>query len=484
MSYLRKVLEVVEGFDENILHYFDDVETCLQVIDHGYLVHPLPNAVVHHKYLPSHIRNHSRIMLDPYRYVCDCAYFSLKYGRVAHSIHELEQSLVQKTAYMKAEAAQHVAMNRLTQDQYAYYVRRLSDAVEMGISKGLNLERAGRPIPPANPTTFLPCPEEIVGQDRLKLCWIGTADQIKPDELSTLAKMGHEVHVVTPSTDGNYQVDIDDGVWLHRISGLDRWCPEMEGRADELVLKRIAATYHEVCKIQATGSIDLICTPADDRLSTLCRYDDRFQVIQWPVAVAGAAQNLEAELRGVIRSHQSGTSRPTPDSNPQATVTKEWAKSLGISKGAAQRLLNPARYPTDYTALVRRLWDLPPQDCLRGLYELLLGRLPADQEVQHWLAVAQETSMVDVVSQLSSCLEASKREIPTDWVREVILAVRYREPGTHVPISHFRRIRNYLMRVPVLGKGIKSCRRLVGYLWNVHKQFAYLSNSAGLRRRS
>ena len=35
MSYSRKVLEIIAGFEENILHYFDDVETCLQVIDRG-----------------------------------------------------------------------------------------------------------------------------------------------------------------------------------------------------------------------------------------------------------------------------------------------------------------------------------------------------------------------------------------------------------------------------------------------------------------
>jgi glycosyltransferase involved in cell wall biosynthesis len=469
MSFSRKVLESIQGFDENILHYYDDVETCLQVIDHQFVVKALANAAVLHKYLPNHIRNHTRLMLDPYRYIRDTAYLGFKFGRVSRSDESIRRILDHKIAQMKSEAATHLAAGRFTEEQRDYFIRRLDAALSDETSKGRTLSRTGREIPPANPANFLLFSQLLSLDKRLKLCWIGASysQDSAPRWLARAAGDGHEVHVIISDADGIYQLDMQEGVWIHRLPDPLRWCPEVESHPDEGLLKQIAACYHEVCKIQAGAPIDLVVTPLGDTLGSLCRFDDRFPTVRTPESWNADWSTTENDFRTIITTHRL-TQKKTDEHKQLAMVKAKWARSLRdslkfgsrIARAIASRLLKPARFPIDYTAEVRKLWKLSETECLQEAYQLLLGRMPKTEEIDHWLGVAEVRSTVDVIAMLALSPEARKRSIPTDWVRELVPALGHRAPGKLGLISGMRQFQNRLMRLPVFGKAMRFARKL------------------------
>ena len=81
-------------------------------------------------------------MMDPYRYICDNAYFAFKFGRT-RSADAIKQILIQKTMGMKSEAASNLAAG-FTEDQHKYYLRRLEEALATGTNKGVTLVGPGR----------------------------------------------------------------------------------------------------------------------------------------------------------------------------------------------------------------------------------------------------------------------------------------------------------------------------------------------------
>ncbi len=147
----------------------------------------------------------------------------------------------------------------------------------------MTLVRAGKRIQPATPAAFLRFSQVLAAENRAQAlldCHELSCSRpvIRVDFARCSA--GHEVHVITLSDDGTYRLDMEEGVWIHRLAAPRRWCPEVEGQPGELLLKRISASYHEFCKIQDAGTVDLVAAPARDVLGSLCQFDDRFPMVQ------------------------------------------------------------------------------------------------------------------------------------------------------------------------------------------------------------
>jgi len=79
-SFRRNALIEIGGFDEEIEYYLDETEVCMQIIDRGYQLRSLTRAIVHHKYLSSHIRNQQKVVLDPYSTVKNHCCFAVRNG--------------------------------------------------------------------------------------------------------------------------------------------------------------------------------------------------------------------------------------------------------------------------------------------------------------------------------------------------------------------------------------------------------------------
>ena len=78
--FRRDALLRVGGFDETYDYYLDETDLCCRLIDAGYVLRQLPNAPVHHKFLPSGIRDHQRVVTNWFPIMKNQVYFSYRHA--------------------------------------------------------------------------------------------------------------------------------------------------------------------------------------------------------------------------------------------------------------------------------------------------------------------------------------------------------------------------------------------------------------------
>ena len=398
MSFRRAVLAAVGGFDENILHYYDDVEIALRVIDHGYTVRPLPNAGVHHKYLASHVRTPDRVTLDPYNLVCDRIYFALQHGRGTHPTREILDWVVRSAETAKAEAAHFHAVGKMTAEQRAFHAKRVDEALEVGLPKGLNGRRASVDIPAPRPERFRPHPTVRPEGKRLKLCFLskeyppgdfGGVGRYTAELATGFADAGHEVHVVTESPD-TPRVDFEQGVWVHRVPAPGRWVPDLGGVPLTPNLALTAADYHEVRRIHAQAPVDLVSAPLWLSEGAVCQLDPRFPTVL----------TLMTCLKAISAMHPSF--RDAPCTRQQIALEDETVAGAKHVHAISQAILD--RAVTDYSAepgrafvaplgLADRRPQFPRKRPADGRVRILfVGRLEVRKGADLMLAAAVELS--------------------------------------------------------------------------------------------
>src|SRR5262249_41255662 len=122
-SFRRSCLQEIGGFDEEIEYYYDDVEVCLQVIDRGRRVAPLPGASVHHKCLASTMRNHKRVIFNPFTPIKDRYYFALQNGTRTRPLDAVVVVLARYAAWMRASGEAAFRAGDLTAAQLGFYLK-------------------------------------------------------------------------------------------------------------------------------------------------------------------------------------------------------------------------------------------------------------------------------------------------------------------------------------------------------------------------
>lgn len=300
MAYLRSVLVEVGGFDERIRHYFDDVDICLRVIDHGYGLKQLDGAAVHHKFLASHVRDHQRTTLDPYNLLVDRIHFGLKHGTARYPLVDLYQAFVACAGQLRADADHHAAHGRMTPAQRDFAHRRIEEALRDGMTRGLSIEGGIQILPDPRPEDFKPYPIRIPEGNRLRICLIsreyppgdfGGPGRYTHELAGGFAAAGHEVHVITRSPDIR-RLDQEDGAWVHRLPAPDRVVPELESAPTVQHLFDMAAIYQEVCKLHATQPVDIVLSPLWLCEGLVCALDDRFATAATVITAMKAVSSL------------------------------------------------------------------------------------------------------------------------------------------------------------------------------------------------
>jgi hypothetical protein len=175
-----------------------------------------------------------------------------------------------------------------------------------------------------------------------------------------------------------------------------------------------------------------------------------------------------------------------------------------LAAGAAARLLDPACFPLDYFVQVRKLWEQPAEEFVRGLYLLLLKREADAEGLEHYLSdLSAGTARGEVVRALALSDEARAAGVPTGWLAETgvgpdcggLLRRAYRrgrrvlgkvarrlglrrgavgggvsmslEPERKVPPGRIRRLCSLLSPK----KGVRYLKRLVLLPWNFQKLY-------------
>jgi GT2 family glycosyltransferase len=149
MSFRRHVLEEIGGFNSLLTATYDDVEACSRVIDKGYRIHVLKDALVDHYRAPNAVRDNQHAIRDPYPILyCRAIFASQTYqparraDEVLESIRGAEQELVNLGSHYLSEG-------RLSPKERDAFV----DRARRGTADGLRAGSGARPIvslgPPA-----------------------------------------------------------------------------------------------------------------------------------------------------------------------------------------------------------------------------------------------------------------------------------------------------------------------------------------------
>lgn len=73
-------LRELNGFDEVFAYYLDETDVNKRQLDAGQVIDVLPDAEIHHKYAPSHLRTDSKISRNMQPIARSIAYFALRHG--------------------------------------------------------------------------------------------------------------------------------------------------------------------------------------------------------------------------------------------------------------------------------------------------------------------------------------------------------------------------------------------------------------------
>ncbi len=267
--YRKAQVVAVGGFDEEYEYYLEETDLNVRLIDRGWAIRQLDGAAIHHKFLPSGVRTSNKVLKDRYAVVKNKIYFSLVNGSEFHPLAAIMEDDAQFTRAHRLDVQWHLERDNMTPAEAEVSI----ETIERGWTAGLAAGHRGRvalgfgPGSPERPEPepFLPFETLRPRTPRRRLCFvsqtipptvIGGIGRYMVDLARELAARGHEVHVVTTGEDHD-TVDLEDGVWVHRVLKDGRLLPE-----DADVPPRLAtnadAVAAEVARIASRTPLDVV----------------------------------------------------------------------------------------------------------------------------------------------------------------------------------------------------------------------------------
>jgi GT2 family glycosyltransferase len=289
--FRRDALISVGGFDEEYEFYLDETDLCCRLVDADFLVRQMPNARVHHKFLPSEIRNEQRITRRRYAVVKNKIYFSIINNRGHYGLNRVVRDAVNFIEDHERDIRDHVEYGRLLPDDLSVFQADVDLAWETGMRRGLSgsrrllraetLQTYGadyleypRPYPKDGRHTFcLISPEYPPGK-------MGGLGRYLHRLAHSMALLGHHVHILTDGT-GHDRVDFEDSVWVHRIVPRSFQVPELPDgkRIPQRIWEHSAPMLAEVEAIAKNRTVDCVYAPTWDCEGATLLQDGRFPLV-------------------------------------------------------------------------------------------------------------------------------------------------------------------------------------------------------------
>lgn len=303
-AFRRDCLIAIGGFDEEYDYYLDETDVAIRLIDRGYVIAAVDDAVVHHKFLRSDIRTEERALRCRFSVLKNRTYFALRHGLGQFTFAEVTHSLSEFHDHNRADIESNVAHGLLTKEDVARFEADIHDASEVGFAmwrEGPKLRDSSWFA--AGNSPFLPFPVLKPEESRLHLCFLtqehppGAVNGIGR-LISTLARaLAGQGHLVRVITDGGEEdsVDLEDGVWVHRLAARDHLPPDDVDLPAHIWSRSMTAldALHEIDELR---SIDLVHCPNWDVEGVAV-----IRAGAWPVAVGlytpiATARRMDPEL--------------------------------------------------------------------------------------------------------------------------------------------------------------------------------------------
>jgi glycosyltransferase involved in cell wall biosynthesis len=322
-SFRRSSLLEIGGFDEEYEFYLDETDVCLRMIDAGYIVRQLPDAYVHHKFMPSHIRDQNRITRYRYPVVKNKIYFALKNARGECSIEQILEDALKFTEMQRQDVEFHITGKRLRESARETLSEEIEKAWEDGLLRGLQqkrnlltqttLTRYALPFKNALTSTKIELQKKrksivLVSRD-YPPGQAGGIATFNRDMAAALAAEGHAVHVIAEGHDFN-RVDFEQGVWVHRL--LMRSIELSKEAKRRLIPSHIwswsALALEETRRIAGHHPVDIVETPIWD-----CQGAAFLLQGDWPLVVS-----LQTSLHFWLETH------------PELRLNAAWMDAFGL----------------------------------------------------------------------------------------------------------------------------------------------------------
>ncbi|WP_343714547.1 glycosyltransferase [Inquilinus sp.] len=305
-AFRRSVLLEIGGFDEEYEFYLDETDLCCRLIDAGWQVRQLPAALVHHKFLPSAIRNEHRVTRHRYAVIKNKIYFSLANN---HAHHDLDEAIRDAVAFIDEHArdiAWHIEQGTLGAEDLAGFRRDCERAWKVGLSRGLSGQRRLLREETLNQYTsdYLEYPRPNPEGGRRTYCFLsqeyppgrtGGIGRYVHQAARSIAAFGHHVHVLT-SGEGHDRVDFESGVWVHRLLARPEQAPPLPaGLVVPAPIWAASSTMTQaVATIDGKRPVSAVVAPTWDCESIGPIVDGRFPV----------CTSLHTTLRSWLESHR------------------------------------------------------------------------------------------------------------------------------------------------------------------------------------
>ena len=308
-SFRRDVLFDIGGFDEEFDYYLDETDVCIRMIDNGYVIKFVDDAFIHHKFLPSHIRNEHRFPKNWYPIIKNTVYFACKNALQTQPFHKISSDVFDFIEDKRRAVIWAIDNQVSSPEEQTVFEDAAERAVRDGFIRGLSQPRKliSREILTRNTGQVQRFPILMGTKDKLTICFLsqdfppshnGGIARFTCDLASGIARFGHVVHVLTTGREHN-TVDFENGVWVHRILIKD-YHPSHIPEDYHSCRKNFnySKTVHEELKrIDSHHHIDIIEAPIWDTEGIDCVIDDEFKqrtVISLQTTIKiGAESNLE-----------------------------------------------------------------------------------------------------------------------------------------------------------------------------------------------
>lgn len=228
-SFRASALREIGGFDETFAYFLDETDVCLRLVDRGGQIVYAPDALIYHRYAPSHLRNPNKVPTTLHIPCRSKSYFMYRHGltmldeiAVTAEIVKYRDGLRQDNRWLREHNYLSPAAEAL-----------LNQDVDLGIEEGRALSRRRAPTNlPERAAGVAERPFKAFnarGARKLRIALISQG--FPPDDTagiarwtehvaSGLAARGHRVHVIT-RTKAEPTVDYRAGVWVHKVQAVE-----------------------------------------------------------------------------------------------------------------------------------------------------------------------------------------------------------------------------------------------------------------------
>jgi len=287
-SFRRDCLLEIGGFDEEFEYFLDETDVCARLIDAGYVVQALDDGLVYHKFLPSAIRGESRAARDRFLVAKNTCYFALKNAREGASFYDTCVGLTEFVETQRHDYAWNIEHGLLAPEDLEKF------EADVPVAFGTAFQHFLDGAPRTRPKKWFECGQEPLfpfpiirqGSDKLHLCLVSQDYPPRPlggigrfvHTLATgLAAAGHVVRVVTKG-ESHTRVDLEDGVWVHRIVAAPHPAPESLAVPGP-IWDHAASVLDELRRIHRDRPIDVVQVPNWDAEGLAVLLDGTFRCV-------------------------------------------------------------------------------------------------------------------------------------------------------------------------------------------------------------